>query len=62
MRQIVGSWHCREPTICQFCFEGFLVVRASCPRERDAHTTVPHFNPDRLLEYIDVSPTLFELV
>jgi len=24
-------------------------VRASCPRERDAHTTVPHFNPDRLL-------------
>jgi len=21
----------------------FLVVRASCPRERDAHTTVHHF-------------------
>jgi hypothetical protein len=35
--------------VCQFCFEGFLVVRASCPRERDAHTTVHHFYVDRLL-------------
>ncbi len=24
-------------------------MRARCPRERDAHTTVPHFNPDKLL-------------
>ena len=35
--------------VCQIYFDGFLVVRASCPRERDAHTTVHHFYLDKLL-------------
>ena len=25
--------------VCQIYFDGFLVVRASCPRERGTHTT-----------------------
>ena len=42
----------------QFCFEGFLVVSASCPRERDAHTTTRHFYLDRILAATGVSQKL----
>ena len=39
----------KKLVVCQIYFDGFLVVRASCPRERDAHTTVHYFYLDRLL-------------